>query len=162
MHLSEPPVDDFATMRDHDLMARLAGAGPVAQRLIERVLCRELYKTAYRVESRGRDDQAAKVADLMAKVTARQLEEQLIAEAGLARGDVIVDLPVSVFELSEPRLKQFRLKVLRRSGERVRLLDLSTLAQALTRKESAQTVFAAYCDRRHRDAIAAACRARLE
>ncbi len=162
MQLAEPPIEDFATMRDHDLTARLARAGETTERMIERVLCRRLYKTAYRVESRGRDERAARVAELMARVPARQLEAELAAEAGLSRGDVIVDLPVSVFELSEPRLKKFKLKVLRRSGERVPLLELSTLAQALTRKESAQTVFATYCDVQHRDAIAAGCRARLE
>ncbi len=157
MQLAERPVDGFQEMTDHEVLMRLEGAGELSRTLIRRVVFRDLYKTAYRVDSAGRDEMAARVMRLIEAKSARELENEIAAGAGLGTGEVIVDLPVNVFKLSEPRLKKFNLRVLRKTGEVVPLLELSALARALTQKESTHTIFATYCDTANRAKVEAVC-----
>ncbi|MBI3892906.1 MAG: HD domain-containing protein [Candidatus Wallbacteria bacterium] len=157
MQLAERPVEGFQEMTDHEVLTRLEDAGELSRVLIRRVIFRDLYKSAFRVDSAGRDDMASRVMRLVEKKSARELETEIIRGAGLGAGDVIVDLPVNVFKLSEPRLKSFNLRVLRKTGETVPLLSLSALARALTQKESTHTIFATYCDTSHRERVAAVC-----
>ncbi len=161
MQFAERPVEGFQEMTDHELIAGLVQAGELSRTLARRVIYRDLYKTGFRVASKGRDETAAKVIKLLEDHSAEDLEQEIEEKTSLSKGSVIIDLPVNVFKLSEPRLKKFNQRVRRKSGEVIPLLDISALARALAQKESTHTIFAAYCDDSHRQQVDEACAALL-
>jgi len=120
--------------------------GGVSEQLIERILYRDLYKTAFSISSRGEDDLRQTLGTTVAEMSREDVEGLLTERCGFGPGELIVDMPIDVLAFSEPRLTRIELPILRKNGERTSLESLSVLACALAEKDSSHVVFAIYTD----------------
>ncbi|MDP6418882.1 MAG: hypothetical protein QGG80_05395, partial [Candidatus Krumholzibacteria bacterium] len=144
MELAADGIDGWYELTDGELMSRIRQTGGVSERLIQRILYRDLYKTAFSVPSRESEELRAKLERAAGGRSRQDLENELTELCGFGAGELLVDMPLAVFDFSEPRLKRIELNVLRKDGRWSTLEEMSTLAQALMQKESSHTVFGVY------------------
>jgi uncharacterized protein len=144
MELAVGKIEGWYEMTDGELLTRIRMAGGVSERLMEKILYRNLYKTAFSVPSKVADNERSALLERLQGRDRQVLEAELCDLCGLGPGDVLVDMPLDVLAFSEPRLKRIEIPILRKSGEWAKLEDMSTLARALMQKESAHTIFAVF------------------
>lgn len=144
MELAHSSIDGWYEMTDGELMERIAAGGGVSASLIEKIRYRDLFKTAFSVSTRGDDPMRAPLVEAVKGLSRQEIESRLTEDCGFGPGELLVDMPLDVLAFSEPRLKRIELTILRKTGERSDLYELSTLARALAEKESSHTVFAVY------------------
>jgi len=139
---TDTTVDEFRRMADHDLLVELRRHVPALGRRIER---RDLYKRAVWAElgevSRGTVD-----ADHGAE---RAAEREIADAAGLAPGEVIVDVP------DRPALTEAETNVVV-NGVVQHLEDVSDLVTGIRNAERARWRLGVYCPAEHTDAVAGA------
>jgi len=144
MELAVSSIEGWYEMTDGELMARLRLAGGVSAELVDKIQYRDLYKTAFSIASRGEGQLRAALAETSRGLGRQEIEALLTERCGFGPGGLLVDMPVDMLAFTEPRLKRVELPILRKSGERTDLYELSALARALAEKESSHTVFAVY------------------
>ncbi|MDD5091355.1 MAG: hypothetical protein PHQ23_10630, partial [Candidatus Wallbacteria bacterium] len=142
-------IPGFESMVDAQLFAGLEKADHFSGEIFSRLLTRNLYKRAYTILC---SDKASleKFADISGKFTENSLEETLTKASGLSKGQVIADMPIAALSISEPRLKQINIRVLRKSHEEILLPEVSPLTKALLHKESSHMLLGIYCPPEHR------------
>lgn len=151
MELAVSSIEGWYELTDGELMARLRLAGGVSAELVDKIQYRDLYKTAFSIASRGEGQLRAALVETCRGMGRQEIEALLTERCGFGPGGLLVDMPIDMLAFSEPRLQRVELAVLRKSGERTDLYELSTLARALAEKESSHTVFAVYTATEDRD-----------
>jgi hypothetical protein len=146
MELAVSEIEGWYEMTDGELLTRLRAAGGVSGRLVERIIFRELFKTAFSISSRGDEDERQVLGGAVSQMSREEVEALLTERCGFGPGELIVDMPADVLAFSEPRLGRMELAVLRKSGEWAGLEEMSVLAQALSSKVSSHVVFAVYTE----------------
>jgi HD superfamily phosphohydrolase len=139
-------------MTDAQLISVLIKADGVPGNLVSRILYRKLYKTAFVITSTDSSFHD-KLEQILRNMTAEQIETEISRIAGIERHEVIVDTPVEVLKLSEPRLKQLEMDVLTKNGTVKALRDISPLAKALEGKESTHVLFAVFTPVEYRTTV---------
>ncbi|MCP4550253.1 MAG: HD domain-containing protein [bacterium] len=146
MELAVSSIDGWYEMIDADLLSCIRRTGGVSAALIEKIIFRQLYKTAFSISSRGEDGLRQTMTNQIGRMSRQEIEGLLTERCGFGPGELIVDMPIDVLTFSEPRLQKIELPVLRKSGERSDLYAMSALARVLAEKESSHTVFAVYTE----------------
>jgi hypothetical protein len=134
----EGPVTrgNFYLMTDAGLMEGLHAAGGYPRDIVLRLRYRQLFKTAW-VEKRH-ELTRAEVRDYLRRYgrwrRMQELQDEIADEAGVQRGEVILDAPIVDLLLSEPRLEQVEMPVLV-EGRLERLSKLSPIPLALKKRQ---------------------------
>lgn len=145
-------LGDFYHYIDAQLITELRNTTDIAKNVVDRLISRNLYKAAYRIYSHQLDMKEI-VIKLSSKYTERELESIIIKESGLKNGDVFVDLPIDMLNLSEPRLKEINIKILTKNYEIKDLIEVSPLTKSLLMKESTQLIFGVYTAPENREIV---------
>jgi HD superfamily phosphohydrolase len=151
MELSVSEIEGWYEMTDGELLTRIGMAGGISAQLIEKILYRDLYKTAFSISSREEDALRQTLLEAIGDMSRQDVESLLVERCGFGPGELIVDMPVDVLAFSEPRLTRIDLPILRKSGDWSTLQRMSSLARVLTEKESSHVVFAIYTPPEQRD-----------
>jgi uncharacterized protein len=144
MELAVSGIEGWYEMTDGELLTRIRMAGGVSEYLMEKILYRNLYKTAFSVPSKVAGEIRARLVEKLGGRERQALETELCELCGLGPGELLVDMPLDVLAFSEPRLTRLELPILRKTGEWAKLDEMSVLARALMEKDSAHTVFAVF------------------
>jgi HD superfamily phosphohydrolase len=151
MELAVREIEGWYEMVDGELLTRLRMAGGVSALLVEKILYRDLYKTAFSIASRGESELRQALDEASGTRNRQEVEGLLTERCGFGNGELIVDMPVDVLTFSEPRLTRMELPILRKSGDWSSLEEMSALARVLAEKESSHVIFAVYTAVENRD-----------
>lgn len=151
MEMAVREIEGWYEMVDGELLTRLRVAGGVSAQLVEKILYRDLYKTAFSIASRGDDELRQALGQASGSLSRQEVEVHLAERCGFGTGELIVDMPVDVLSFSEPRLTRVELPILRKSDDWSSLEEMSALARVLAEKESSHVVFAVYTAVENRD-----------
>ncbi len=144
-----PALQTLARETDDGLEHLLRQGPPVAAELMERLDARRLYKRAH--EGRWADFEALAQPALATDGAARrQVAAEIAGAAGLAPHEVILDVPHA------PKYRELDLRVLRRDGDVVPLVDASRLVRALHEARMDHWRFWVFAPARQTDAVATA------
>ncbi|MEM3543362.1 MAG: HD domain-containing protein [archaeon] len=153
-------IPDFYYYTDYELLMKLKNSkNDFAREMVTRILFRQLYKPAYLLQP------IAEKIDILKKLVelgAQKIEDILCEKTGLKKGKIIVDLPVEVLKISEPRLKKVNLKIITKEDEIVDLYDISQIARALSQVEGSKYAFSVYCVPEYRELVGNECRKFVE
>ena len=152
MKTSIDDIPTFHRMTDGELINKLLQARKESVSLVERIMYRRLYKSAYVIMSSD-EEKKEPLVKLLKEHNPREIEAILSAGAGLPGNEVIVDTPVEVLKFSEPRLKQVEIGVVTKNGKIKQLRELSPLARALEKKESTHVLFAVFTPEEKRGSV---------
>lgn len=110
---SSAPMAEVQKMVDHELLNWLLHQGPLQREIALRLKYRKLYK---RVLASGRDDLSDATRSVLASfkdpAERRRAEDRIARRAGLAPGQVIIDVPLPELLLSEPRIAKTEVPIL--------------------------------------------------
>ncbi len=136
--LDEGYLWDFWKMNDCRVLVELEDLEGLPSELTKRVMHRKLYKAALLLSA---DDLSAEekreLLSAYRNVKRRQEIEKNLAEAvGASEGEVIIEFSIADLMLSEPRLKETGIMVVRDNGEVQPLSKVTPLASALKRRQT--------------------------
>ncbi|MBI4214780.1 HD domain-containing protein [archaeon] len=149
---------DFMYMTDAQLMAALLAGNSYSKEMMERILFRRLFKRAFEINSRTASKREVELVDKLCKKGEKKVETELAAKSGIPQGYVLVDLPANVISLSEPRIKEFNITILRKDGSTAKVGELSTLVQALSKRIATPTLLTVYAPEEYRERAASAAK----
>jgi len=144
MELAVSGIEGWYEMTDGELFTLLEQAGGVSTLLAQKILYRDLYKTAGSVATKGAETARESLVARLGGRDRQDIETELCDHCGLAPGELLVDMPLDVLAFSEPRLTRIELPILLKNGDWSDLESMSTLARALMQKDSSHVVFAVY------------------
>jgi HD superfamily phosphohydrolase len=138
-YLTEEALMSVWKMSDGEILRFMKDQGGLAGEIASRLRFRQLFKSAFRIESEDMDgdgDDALRKRELIRVLSIdkerKRMESEIAIKAGLDEGKVIIDVPDPSLTLSEPRLRRTDIKVL---GNRPEILSsISSLARALQRR----------------------------
>jgi HD superfamily phosphohydrolase len=114
---------------------------------------RQLYKKVYELDEDQLDDESRRRLSALNEPSKRKALESEIGEAsGAPLGSVIVDVPRSELDMSEPRLNRVDLRIID-EGETFELESLSPLGKALKSRRTSDWCLMVSADKRYRDAV---------
>jgi len=145
-------LKDFNFMIDAELLCKLREFGGFSSSIAERLVTRKLYKTAFVILSHEAI-QKEKLLRLMENMTTDELEKELCNRCSLDCGQIIVDLPNTALELTEPRMRNINITVLTKNHEEYPLHSISELTNALLNKKAVQMILGIYTPEENRDIV---------
>jgi HD superfamily phosphohydrolase len=160
--LGRDDVDSMHRMTDASLLSTLVAKGGYCERIAVMLKYRRLFKRALAIPASelGEDGDAMmrELGDVSAR---RSVEADIARRAGIAEGDVIIDVPSSELSVSEPRLSLTDVRVL--DNGRVRMLPrLSSIAQSLQTRQAHEYAVMVACPEKHKQKVARAAERILE
>ncbi len=130
-------MERVPAMTDAELLSDMATMDGTRE-MVLRLKYRRLYKSAYQLQlADASEEQRQALMDLSKHTARRSWEDELARRAGLAEGEVLVDVPAAELLLSEPRLYTTHIKVLD-NGDLYPLSKFSPLARALQQRTVTQ------------------------
>lgn len=127
-------LERTVSLTDMELLAELSVRGGAAAATVLALKYRHLHKSALQLPvADATEAQRARMVALARPEMRRSWEDELAGRAGLAAGDVIVDVPAAELLVSEPRLFTTDIRVLE-DGELHPLSRYSPLARALQQR----------------------------
>ncbi len=151
MELVVDEVPEFYALTDGELLSRLLQRKGYVSEIAERIITRKLFKRVIEVTSNSEKKLKEKAIDLVSNYSEKELEEELTRKSGIPKGFLLVDMPSSILELTEPRMREFNIKLVSKTGEVNKITRISHLARALQRKKHTLPIFSVYCDKRYLD-----------
>jgi HD superfamily phosphohydrolase len=126
---SEHPL--LYQMMDSDLMAYLDNLEGYPQEIVRKLRYRKLFKKILSVSTPQLEDRQTEVVlELSDWSKLREREKELCTQLGIPEGHVLIDIPKTELQVSEPRIKRTQVKI--REGESLKPLSKYTpLAKAL-------------------------------
>jgi HD superfamily phosphohydrolase len=150
---SEKDITSVRKMVDAELMSWLLEQGGLQRAIALMLKYRQLYKKIYELDEDQLDDDAKKGMDALRDSSKRkELESEICKASGAPKGSVIVDMPRSELDLSEPRLNRVDLRIFD-EGETLSLESLSPLGKALKTRKTSDWCLMVSADKKHRDAV---------
>jgi hypothetical protein len=135
---------NFWYWTDFELLERLRTASPYAKEMTERLIYRNLFKRTFEL----RPDQIGVKEKARLEEFARHgedwVERQIAKETGLEKKYLIVDMPLETLKVTEPRIKELGVRILRKDGSVVDVCDISPIARALLEQQPVHSVFSVY------------------
>ena len=129
---SKAAIASIQRMVDHELLGWLVDQGGFQREIALRIKYRKLFKRAVAWSADDLDDERREALRRLSddRAARREAEDTIARRAGLASGQVIIDIPLPELLVSEPRIAQTDITVVD-DGETSRLSRLSPLSQAL-------------------------------
>lgn len=150
---SEKNLTSVRKMVDAELMSWLLEQGGLQRSVALMLKYRQLYKKVYELDEDQLDDEGRKGLNALNEPSKRKALESKIGEAsGAPPGSVIVDVPRSELDMSEPRLNRVDLRIFD-EGETFELESLSPLGKALKSRRTSDWCLMVSADKRYRDSV---------
>ena len=146
-------MPDFYYYTDGELLTKLKQSNKYAEDMVNRIQHRRLFKRAFEISSRGIKKDLVDEIQKLVKLGEDKIETQLCEKTGVEKGYLLVDLSAEMLKLTEPRLKQVKVKVIKKDGSTVSLTTLSSLARALSEKEAVSSLFTVFCKPEDREKV---------
>jgi HD superfamily phosphohydrolase len=125
-----PNKPELNKMVDYDLLNYLDALGGFPQEIVRKLKYRRLYKKLYSLSTAELDDNQTKVLlELSDWDKLRAREDELSDKLSIPKGHIIIDIPKSELQISEPRIKRTQVKI--RDKDLKPLSKYSPLAKAL-------------------------------
>ena len=149
-------VERIQGMTDSTLLSHLAGMGGYYQETATLIKYRRLFKKAYSVPTLALDHDRWAQIDSMGEIGKRRsIEEEIAHRAGVPSEHVIIDVPSSELEISEPRIALTEVRIL--DGGRVKMLPrISAIAASLQMRRSHESAVMVACPERDKEKVARA------
>jgi HD superfamily phosphohydrolase len=148
---SEKDIASVRKMVDAELMSWLLEQGGLQRSIALMLKYRQLYKKIYELDEDQLGEEEKKGLDSLKEPSKRNaLESEICKASGAPPGSVIVDVPRSELDLSEPRLNMVDLRVFD-EGETYELESLSPLGNALKTRKTSDWCLMVSADKRYRD-----------
>ena len=137
-----PDSLDLQRRVDSEIWSTLENAGAFSKDMITRLKYRRLLKVCY---SRRKEDLTPEQIDSLVSIAndhhkRRELEDDIAFRSGLDPGYVAIDVPSVKLLLSEPRMSQVDVKVVGNDGKTRWLREMTTMAEALKKRQVSQDV----------------------
>lgn len=154
--LGRNEIDTIHNMTDYSLLAYLVSKGGYPQEISTLIKYRKLFKKAYAVRASDIDEDGwRRVEEIGIVRKRRSIEEDIARRAGVDPGDVIIDVPSSELEVSEPRISLTNVRIL--DDGHVKLLPrISSIAASLQIRKVHEWALVTACPARSRDKVAKA------
>ncbi len=149
-------IERIQGMTDSTLLSHLASMGGYFQEMATLIKYRRLFKKAYSVPTLSLDRDRWKDIDSMGEISKRRaIEEEIARRAGVPSEHVIIDVPSSELEISEPRIALTEVRIL--DGGRVKMLPrISAIAASLQMRRSHESAVMVACPERDKAKVARA------
>jgi HD superfamily phosphohydrolase len=130
--------DNFHRLTDTELIARLLDVQGAPSDIMNRILCRQLFKRVYYEERRELAPlEKRKFIRRYGTFEQRQKIQDEIAELAKApRGYVVLDAPYSDVLLTEPRIGKTDINILTANGEVIDLSEISPIVVPLQKRQT--------------------------
>ena len=151
-------IDNVQSMTDSTLLAYLVGKGGYFEEMATLIKYRRLFKKAYSVPTAALDHEQWKKVDAMGDIsTRRSAEDEIARRAGVSPEHVIIDVPSSELEISEPRISLTDVRIL--DDGKVKMLPrISTIAASLQMRRSHESAVMVACPEHEKASVARAAR----
>jgi HD superfamily phosphohydrolase len=163
---SQSRLGDIMKYGDDELVFLLELKGnQISKELAGRLKARELYKTAYRIETRNilpKNKRLVKKLYALDENQQSDLQKKILKESKLEQGQAIIRMPVKRLAFEEPRLKKINMPVIYKNGDVKDLSEASDLAKLLVSKEGSSSYFSVYCSEENKDKVRRATEKVLE
>ncbi|MCD6248454.1 MAG: HD domain-containing protein [Hadesarchaea archaeon] len=147
--------ENFYKMGDEELMERLYETGGYPRDIVVRLRYRQLFKPALVITREelelGVGEKIKRVCKEWLKL--RELQDEIAEAAGVPRGEVILDAPMTDIAITEPRLKKVEVPVLA-DGKLVRLSKVSPLPIPLKERQATRYVMRVLAPVEHLNRVA--------
>ncbi len=142
--------DNFYLMTDAGLVERLWAMGGYPREIVLRLRYRQLFKSAHVQERRDltRAEKRGYLKRYGRWRRVRELQDEIADEAGVPRGQVILDVPIVDIIISEPRLDKVEVPVLA-EGKLEKLSKLSPIASAVRKRQAPRYLLRVVTEPRH-------------
>ena len=151
-------IDNVQGMTDSTLLSYLVAKGGYFEEMATLIKYRRLFKKAYAVPTMALDHEQWKSVDAMGDVsTRRSTEAEIARRAGVSPEHVIIDVPSSELEISEPRISLTDVRIL--DDGKVKMLPrISSIATSLQMRRSHESAVMVACPEREKAIVARAAR----
>jgi hypothetical protein len=151
-------IDNVQSMTDSTLLSYLVDKGGYFQEMATLIKYRRLFKKAYAVPTVALDHEQWKSVDAMGDIsTRRSVEDEIARRAGVSSEHVIIDVPSSELEISEPRISLTDVRIL--DDGKVKMLPrISTIATSLQMRRSHESAVMVACPEHEKASVARAAR----
>lgn len=151
-------IDNVQAMTDSTLLAYLVGKGGYFQEMATLIKYRRLFKKAYAVPTAALGHEQWKKVNAMGDIsTRRSAEDEIARRAGVPPEHVIIDVPSSELEISEPRISLTDVRIL--DDGKVKMLPrISTIAASLQMRRSHESAVMVACPEHEKASVARAAR----
>ena len=140
---------DFLYMTDGEVISALLNGTPYTKDIAQRVLFRRLFKTVFEISSRSAAKKEIEVIKKLSEKGEKAIEKELSKAAGIPEGYLFVHLPANVLSLTEPRMKTFNINFLRKNGTKINIMDISSIATAVSKRIPTRELFAVYAPEKY-------------
>jgi len=154
--LGKESIEQIHSMTDSTLLSHLVSKGGHYQEVATLIKYRRLFKKAYAIGVNDiREDQWKSVETLGEVVARRSAEEDIARRAGVPPEHVVVDVPSSELNVSEPRMSLTDVRILEEG--RVRLLPrMSSIAASLQVRQPYEWAVMVACPEKAKSKVAKA------
>ena len=151
-------VPNFLYMTDAEVIAALLNGTKYTRDIMQRILYRRLFKRAFEISSRKFTKADIELVEKASKIGEKKLEAELTKKSGIPEGYLFVHLPANALSLSEPRMKNFNIKFVRKDNSTINVTEISTLVQALANRVTPKELFAVYTPPEYKEKAASAAK----
>ncbi len=155
-NIGKDEIESVLGMTDSALLSFLNDKGGMFQEVATLIKYRRLFKKAYAVHAGSLDSGQWKRVDALGSIDRRRsAEEDIARRAGVPVEHVIIDVPSSELEISEPRISLTDVRVL--DAGRVKMLPrISSIAASLQIRRSHDSAIMVACPEREKAQVAKA------
>ncbi|MBU0685111.1 MAG: HD domain-containing protein [Thermoplasmatota archaeon] len=154
--LGRNEIDTIHSMTDYSLLAYMVSKGGYFEEMATLIKYRKLFKKAYAVRTSEVDEDGwRRVGELGIVGKRRVIEEDIARRAGVDPGSVIIDVPSSELEVSEPRISLTDVRILD-DGHVKMLPRISSIAASLQIRKVHEWALMVACPAKEKDKVAKA------
>jgi hypothetical protein len=154
--LGRNEIDTIHSMTDYSLLAYMVSKGGYFEEMATLIKYRKLFKKAYGVRASEVDEDGwRRVGELGIVGKRRVIEEDIARRAGVDPGSVIIDVPSSELEVSEPRISLTDVRILD-DGHVKMLPRISSIAASLQVRRVHEWALMVACPAKEKDKVAKA------
>jgi len=152
--LSLNDLPDLRSYTDDELFTRLMvqAMHPKSKELAERIKYRNLFKEAYKINSKNASERDMQLAEKLGNAsTQNEMERLLLKEIGLKEGDILLDVPIEA--LVGHRMTNTNIGILLEDGSVTDLAVVYPPILELAKEASADSLFSVYCAEEYKDKV---------
>lgn len=155
-NIGRDEIEGVQGMTDSTLLSFLMSEGGFLQEIATLIKYRRLFKKAYAVPTMSLDHEQWKKVDALGSIGKRRsAEEDIARRAGVPSEHVIIDVPSSELEISEPRISLTDVRIL--DDGKVKMLPrISSIAASLQIRRSHESGIMVACPEREKAKVARA------
>jgi HD superfamily phosphohydrolase len=146
---SDREISSVRKMVDAELISWLMGQGGHQRSMALNLKYRKLYKKVFEMdEDELNEEEKGKLSPLLEPSKRKALEMEMCNAANIPQGSIIIDIPWSELELSEPRLRKVDLGILD-NGKICSFETLSHLGKALRLRKTSDWILMISANRKY-------------